>query len=440
MPLVYVHGVNTRRGQTLAEQQVFDNAADLLCAQLAGTVFAQWVTASDGLRTFAPYWGEFGVTFARNLACVPKSGLQQLGVGQQAQDRLNDVTAAHLDPEALNRPGLRANPLLEIARTRSLGAAVDLLFACAGNAPISGAVMSQAAVKQVLPEAARLASDAEVYAAANPRPAWLDRVQTDGQFLDHLLQQIRPPAPTPAGGVQALGIGSTVLGWLKNGVTAVRTGVVTVANAVGAAGGAVGGAAGRAATWGARESFQWFTGKVRPKASAFAGRFVGDVFTYLDNRARIADHVLIEVDKADAARRPGDTELYLLGHSFGGIILYDILTHFRPNLKCALFVTVGSQVALFAEMGRLANAAPLAAAFNAGNPAPRPASAERWINVFDPTDYVGFGTAGVFSGVKDYEFETDALPILSHIAYFETPRFFARLRERVHEAFLKGTD
>lgn len=126
-----------------------------------------------------------------------------------------------------------------------------------------------------------------------------------------------------------------------------------------------------------------------------------------------------------------------MGHSFGGIILYDILTRFRPELRCDLYVTVGSQVALFAEIGRLADKETLTAAFSQGphSLAPRPPAARRWLNIFDSTDLVGFGTQGVFSGTWDYRFETDAFPLVSHGAYFDTPRFFGRLRERVREAF-----
>jgi hypothetical protein len=92
-------------------------------------------------------------------------------------------------------------------------------------------------------------------------------------------------------------------------------------------------------------------------------------------------------------------------------------------------------VALFAEIGRFANQAPLDAAFAANRPASRPSNVERWINVFDVTDYVGFAVTDVFSGVQDFAFEADAYPIVSHGAYFDTPNFYARLRERVAEAF-----
>lgn len=113
------------------------------------------------------------------------------------------------------------------------------------------------------------------------------------------------------------------------------------------------------------------------------GRFAGDVFTYLDNRQPIIDRVLADVDNALAARRAGDDEIYLVGHSFGGIILYDILTHFRPDIPCHLYVTVGSQVALFAEMGRLVDKDTIAAAFGAGTATRCSVApvAERWINI-----------------------------------------------------------
>jgi hypothetical protein len=191
-----------------------------------------------------------------------------------------------------------------------------------------------------------------------------------------------------------------------------------------------------------RSAFLELSGYVRPAASALAGRFVGDVFKYLENRDEIANQVLTAVREADQARREGDRELYLVGHSFGGIILYDILTKFAPHLACDLYVTVGSQVALFAEMGRLAAPADVTAAFNSGPTAtaPRPAAASRWLNIYDLTDFFGFGTKGVFKDVTDYEFETDALPLVSHSAYFDTPRFFARLRERVKEAFAPGAN
>ena len=441
MPLVFVHGVNNRRGDTAAEREVFDNHMAFLRDQFAAIPFADRVTASDGLKAFTPYWGDAGVHFARNLACIPKDDIEALTVGQPEAVPLLEATAAYLDAETLRQPNVLEAPLLTLARTRDLPAAVDLLFAGATYAPVPEILLSGQELADAQKEAASLAGAAERYAAANPKPAWLAAINDDEAFVNRLVKEVRTPAAPPPGTpatapttVQTLGWGDDAKRWLVNAVNGVRDSVNRVANATSDA---VSGAA----TQGARKGFLLFSRSIRPRASAFLGRFMGDVFTYLDNRKPILDIVLADIDHAVAAMRPGDNELYLVGHSFGGIILYDILTSVRPNLKCALYVTVGSQVALFAEMSRLMDKQKIAAqlAVSVTSLVARPKAADRWINILDPTDYVGFGTKGVYSGVLDFEFETDALPIVSHGAYFDTPRFFGQLRKRVAEAFANGT-
>lgn len=447
MPLVFVHGVNTRRGTTPEEQDVFDNRVKLLGEQFRHVVFADRVTAANGLAVFSPYWGNLGVTFARNLASLPQAAVQALAVGQPEAAPLLEAVSANLDAELLQQPGIGQAPLLTMARTRTLASAVDMLFAGAANAPLPPMLFDTEQVDRTLPEVAHFAAAAERYAAANPHPAWLAGVTDDETLLNQLVAEVAafeasmgtgsaggPVADSPPA-IQALGFGDGLKAWLDNGVTAVRGGVNRVVdNTTGAVGGL--------ATQGVREGYLWFSGYVRPFASEMVGRFAGDVFTYLENRQPIVDLVLADIDRALAARRAGDEEIYLVGHSFGGIILYDILTRFRPTLPCDLYVTVGSQVALFAEMGRLADKETISAAFGAGDAAviPRPKAAKRWINIFDPTDPFGFGTRGVYGGAHDFQFETDALPIVSHAAYFSTPRFYARLKERVREAFQHGTD
>ncbi|MCA1386038.1 MULTISPECIES: hypothetical protein [unclassified Bradyrhizobium] len=433
MPLVFVHGVNTRRGNTPQEQRVFDDRSTLLQQQLAHVAFIDRVKTADGLKTFAPYWGDLGVKFARNFASLPTSGAQTLAVGQPARVDLVTSTAAKLDGELVNKPTLNSDPLLTVARARSLPAAVDLLFAGSSNAPKAGPLAQ--ALTNALPDVARFSLVAEAYAAANRNPSWLQTVKNDSEFVEELFRSVTALSATSSeaatganGTIQTLAIGNSVLNWLKTGATAIKDAVSEVTKNVKDA---VGGAAVDAT----RAAFLGLSEYVRPSASTFAGRFVGDVFTYMDNRQPIVERVIAAIKEANAARRPGDEELYLVGHSFGGIILYDILTHFAKDLRCDLFVTVGSQVALFAEMGRLAAASELAEPFAKGEPADLPAAVSRWINVYDLTDYVGFATKGVFKDVLDFEFETDALPIISHAAYFDTPRFFARLRERVKELF-----
>jgi len=435
MPLVFVHGVNNRRGTTAADQSLFDDRVALMQQQFAHVTFADRV-APDRLQTFSPYWGDLGVKFARNFASLPKSGVQTLAI-KSAMD-LSVAATAKLDSDLARDPAFAVNPLLTTARSRSLAAALDLLFASANNVPKPP--MLQKTMTNALPEVARFSAAAERYAAVNSNPPWLAAVNDDTAFVDELFRAVNSSSaagPSPhkdqTGEVQTLGIGSDVLSWLKTGAGAVKG---AVKDAVASVKTAVAGAT----TDAARAAFMELSNYIRPDASAFAGRFVGDVFTYLENRKDIADLVLQSVRKAHEARNDKDKELYLVGHSFGGIILYDVLTEFAPDIPCDLYVTVGSQVALFAEMGRLATGKELLATFAANKSAARPNAAARWVNIYDLTDFFGFGTLGVFEGVKDYKFETDALPLVSHAAYFDTPRFFARLKERAAEAFAKGTD
>ena len=67
MPMVFVHGVNTRLGDTDSQRKAFADRIDLL-KQMFRTAFADRVTVADKLQIFAPYWGEFGASFRRNLA------------------------------------------------------------------------------------------------------------------------------------------------------------------------------------------------------------------------------------------------------------------------------------------------------------------------------------------------------------------------------------
>src|SRR5205085_10364222 len=70
-----------------------------------------------------------------------------------------------------------------------------------------------------------------------------------------------------------------------------------------------------------------------------ASRFLGDVFVYLSERGTaeqpgpIVQRILADLANAEAAKRPGDDKLVVIGHSLGGVILYDIVTYFRPDLN-----------------------------------------------------------------------------------------------------------
>ena len=131
--------------------------------------------------------------------------------------------------------------------------------------------------------------------------------------------------------------------------------------------------------------------------------------------------------------RDADDPFIVVAHSMGGIISFDILGHFRPDLVCDLFVTVGSQVGVFAGLGLLA-AVPIDRS-TAPDPnrarAKVPANIKRWINVFDPADVLGFKADGVFDRVEDYAFSAGVSSLTAHGMYFERPHFYERLWVRI---------
>jgi pimeloyl-ACP methyl ester carboxylesterase len=182
---------------------------------------------------------------------------------------------------------------------------------------------------------------------------------------------------------------------------------------------------------------------VRPWAHDRFSRFIGDVFVYLDkrgNRRRKGDIVKIVEDgfrRAVAARKPDDDQLVVVGHSMGGIVAYDLLSYYAPDIECDLFVTVGSQVGLFAELGLLRTLSDTGTGAAPSSPVPlipRPPNIRRWLNVLDRTDVLAYAVQQVFADSRDFEFPTETHALASHCMYFYRPRFHRRLHARIQES------
>lgn len=163
------------------------------------------------------------------------------------------------------------------------------------------------------------------------------------------------------------------------------------------------------------------------------GRFLGDVFTYLQERGPTRALIREEViGKLKEGANKGDT-LVAVGHSMGGIILYDLLSDpDKPlgDLKLDLLVTVGSQVGVFEEMKLFQSSSPeYSAALD--NRVPPLAKVGRWLNVYDPVDMLSFRCSPIFEGVEDFPFTSTTSLVDAHSAYFKRPRFFARFAARL---------
>jgi hypothetical protein len=176
------------------------------------------------------------------------------------------------------------------------------------------------------------------------------------------------------------------------------------------------------------------TNLLRSKLHENAALFLGDVMTYVNERGEtaadagpIATKVIADIDAA-VSDAP-DTPLMIVAHSMGGNIAYDVLSHFRPDLECDLFLTVGSQVGLFEELCLLAKAKQEHCPDLAKVPALP--NVKRWINVFDYNDVLGFAGKKIFDGIEDFSYSTGKGVVKAHSSYFLTPSFYRRLAGRL---------
>lgn len=440
MPLVFVHGVNVRKGKTEKEQEDFAESVRRRDDLFRKVGLAGLVAKPALLQIENPYWGDLGARFRFNLASIPAEQAQEsFGTGEELMARVLQETLPPTAAAALKE----AQPtdetfVLTLARSHSLAVAVDSLVTA-----------SALDVEEHTPgdALAAFAALALRYAEANPKPSWLQGPRTDNEFVDRLLLEVQP-APSTAGPNETFGgialpeglkraarkLGRVARATVKATVDATM-GIVrgAIGAVVGGAGGVVGGTAIAVAPG-------TIVGALRPVATRRAGLFFGDVFAYLAHRKPIQDIILEALLRAAQNRNDADP-LVVVAHSMGGNIVYDLLTSVLADSEFHVdaLVTVGSQVGLFKELALYAedgtsSVIPELPAERSPAKVPKPESVGTWINVFDPIDVLGFAAAGVFEEVRDFAFSNETSPLDAHTLYFFRPRFHHRLRARLVEA------
>jgi hypothetical protein len=244
------------------------------------------------------------------------------------------------------------------------------------------------------------------YAANHPEPQWV-ATATEGNFVDQL------NFAAGASEEESFGAGG-VLDSLKEAASRLLHAVPDATSAVAAR-------------------------LLRMKLNATVTRFAGDAFVYLANRGTketpgaIVATVLNALHEATKARTPDDDRLVVIAHSFGGEIMYDILTYFDSSLQVDYLVTVGSQVGLFEEMKLyVASRSDVPPNPPEGRVA-MPPQVKRWLNVFDTNDVLSYRLEPVFSGASDYSYDTGFSALGAHGGYFSRPSFYRRLASRLAE-------
>lgn len=181
-----------------------------------------------------------------------------------------------------------------------------------------------------------------------------------------------------------------------------------------------------------------FSALLRDRLNPAVAMFLGDIFAYLkpgEVRNAIRREVVDRIGEAYDRARTNRSKFVLMGHSLGGVILYDLLSSpalagLPGQFAADALVTVGSQPALFEELGLFD--------FKAENRGPPnkvagPPNVGTWVNTFDPIDLFGFRASPVFSSAADYVFDSGTGLASAHTTYFRRPQFYGRLRKRLIE-------
>lgn len=393
MPLVFVHGVATRPGT-----EYFAALAQ------RDALFRTLVFEADAVQIFNPEWGSAGVEFDAAMPWLPRAeGNQAFGA---------DVVATGGTGDAEVQLGKLAK--------RDAEQAVDLI----SMAALDGAI--RRAGQQNMPDAAAtgdamaLARSAGTYleqkdliASEKPVPSDALVTSTNLEFADALGLELGAGTSDR----QAFGFGDAIR------------------DALGHLGGLIGNSASDA-----------ILKAQRRELSKTASLFLGDVFVYLREREnasgtgvrqRIFKPIIEAIIAAHKTHRGSGEPLVVVGHSLGGVLLYDILTdagardaiiaEAGPIAIDALF-TVGSQPGFFAGLGLYPHRP------QEGAKLPHPEGVAAWMNVFDFTDVFSFRCSPNIEGVEDFGYDTVTHLFQAHSAYFLRPSFYKRMRARLKKA------
>jgi hypothetical protein len=392
MGLAFIHGVNVRKDADYESNELARNAF------FQDFVFKALHADPTTSAPSNPYWGDLAASFAWNHASLPEGSFESFG----AHDALPPEIA-----EQLPASGDANTFLLTLAR-QSILAAVDLL-STAG----SFALKSKDEALQLSALVRRLSD----YAEGNKSPKQLATFKDDKELILALQADL---AGTPAAS-SAAAEATTWEHFGGDGVwTRIAEGMSRIKSSIGSL------------TSRALLSF------TRSALNDNVSRFLGDVFVYLNlrgDKARpgpIVQRLLTALRQARLESTQRNERFVVVAHSMGGIVTYDILTHFAPDLKVDVFATVGSQVALFEELKLFRSSSPDYSKAK-GNLVELPKNIAAWINVFDHNDVLSYSVAKVFEGTYEFAYDTGVSILGAHSAYFTRPSFYRRMAARLEE-------
>ncbi|MFF7334967.1 hypothetical protein [Streptomyces sp. NPDC008150] len=154
----------------------------------------------------------------------------------------------------------------------------------------------------------------------------------------------------------------------------------------------------------------WYGRRNRGEVDDMGTPLAGDILRYQVHGAALRDQI------ADAVARAPGGAVTLLGHSLGGVACLETMVEHGPG-KVDQLITVGSQGPYLHEIDALATLP-----FGRKLPDAFPA---RWLNVYDPNDFLSYAAEGVFTDrVQDLRVEGGEPFLESHSAYWVSRTFW----------------
>lgn len=154
----------------------------------------------------------------------------------------------------------------------------------------------------------------------------------------------------------------------------------------------------------------------------------GDILLYQARGHAICSFIAARVEEL---HRETQSPVVLLAHSLGGIACVDLLIREDLREKVGMLVTVGSQAPFLYEMNAL-----VSREFSEPLPHRLPGHfPSRWLNVYDPRDFLSYLASGVFSGpvIEDVPVDNGHPFPQAHNTYWENPDLWQAITERYDE-------
>lgn len=151
---------------------------------------------------------------------------------------------------------------------------------------------------------------------------------------------------------------------------------------------------------------------------------IGDILYYQARGEKIRGFIRQRIEELDPP-------VFLLAHSLGGIACVDLLIEedFRGRVRG--LITAGSQSPLFYEMNCLVSRP------RDEKPAepPLPDHFPRWLNFYDPNDYLSYAAREVFKSdrIEDRLIASRQPRLMAHGAYWSEPKLWERIFAFIEE-------